>query len=67
MSIRHNSTWKIVSENNISYAIGYHDKFPVVSIPIIGNKINKNKLIKEHNLDPKTRFVLSNKDIFIGW
>jgi hypothetical protein len=67
MSTRHNLTWKTASENKIFYAIGYLNKCPIISIPITESKINKDKLIKQHNLDPRTNFVLSDKDVFMGW
>ena len=58
---------RIDLEHKLKYIIVYDDGIPIVSIPTYDKKVDKLKIISDHNLKSNVIIKLENIDKFIGW
>lgn len=67
MSTLPNSTWKIDSDDNMWYVIGYENNVPIICIPSNTNMIDEKQIIRSHKLSENVKFKVTKKPPFIGW
>jgi hypothetical protein len=51
----------------IYFIIFYENGKPFLSIPTFSKKINKDKLLRDRNLNKNIKIKVEKKDKFIGW
>ena len=57
----------IMLNKKIYFVIFYENGKPFLSIPTFSKKINKNKLLRDRNLNKNIKIKVEKKDKFIGW